>query len=388
MTFIPDWAPNIHPLLIHFPIVLLLIAPAFELGLILLKKRDGLVQMVNLLHLAAAVSVGLVYISGRIAADSVNIPTQAYTTISNHANLAFYTLIIALANGSFRGWLLIRKSENFTGTWFGLIPGLLALAMLIPTAEKGAKMVFLHGVGVSAMEAEHHHSEASATDHHHNVASEPEHHHDMEMEDHDHGHDTEMNDHEHEHEANTLDHNHVDSESLFWTASTSTLENFKHRFEWLITNMDDLEFTRVENENRASFLILIENQEGFILFPESVDNLELKAQLNIDQFDGVVRLVHHFSSRDRYDFLEINSTQLELGRIADGKKQIFDSANTSISGAVSLKAVGTEGHFRGYANEELLTHGHGPDFPAGQLGIYFKGKGKISLNELSGVEIK
>ncbi len=370
MTFIPDWAPNIHPLLIHFPIVLLLIAPAFELGLILLKKRDGLIQIVNLLHLAAAISVGLVFISGKIAADSVNIPTSAYTTISNHANLALYTLIIALANGSFRGWLLIRKSEKFTGTWFGLISGLLALAMLIPTADKGAKLVYAHGVGVSAME----------TDGHHNMASETDHPHDMD-EDGDH-------DMEHEHEANTLDHAHGDSEPFVWSASKSTLENFKHRFEWLITNMDALEITRVENESNTVFHVRIENQEGFILFPESIDNVELQAQLNIDLFDGVVRLVHHFSSRDHYDFLEINSTQLELGRIVDGKKQIFDSAKTVISGEVSLKAVGTEGHFRGYANEELLTHGHGPDLPAGKLGLYFKGKGKISLNELSGTEIE
>jgi len=369
MTFIPDWAPNIHPLLIHFPIVLLLIAPAFELGLIILKKRDGLIQVVNILHLAAAVSVGVVYISGRIAADSVNIPTQAYTTISNHANLAFYTLIIALANGSFRGWLLMRKSEIFTGTWLGLIPGILVFAMLIPTADKGAKLVFSHGVGVAAME----------TEHHHNAVSEPDHHHDMGMEE---------QDYEHEHEAKTLDHNRVDSELLFWTASTSTLDILKHRFEWLITNMDALEISRVENGSNATFHIQIENQEGFILFPESVDNLELKAQLNIDQFDGIVRLVHHFSNGDQYDFLEINPTQLELGRIVDGKKQIFETAKTAISGEMILKAVGTEGHFRGYVNEELLTHGHGPDLPAGKLGIYFKGKGDIRLNELSGIEIK
>lgn len=369
MTFIPDWAPNIHPLLIHFPIVLLFIAPVFELGLILLKKRDGLVHVANILHLAAAVSVGLVYISGRIAADSVNIPTQAYTTISNHANLALYTLIIALANGSFRAWLLIRKSEIFTGTWLGLIPGLLAFAMLIPTADKGAKLVFSHGVGVAAMENEHDHK----------AGSEPEHHHDMETEDHD---------HEHAHEANSLDHNQVDSESLFWTASTSTLDNFKHRFEWLITNMDALEITRVENGSNAVYRIRIEKQEGFILFPKSIDNLELQARLNIDQFDGIVRLVHHFSNADQYDFLEINPTEVELGRIVDGEKQIFDSAEAAISGDVILKAVGTEGHFRGYANEELLAHGHGPDLPAGKLGIFFKGKGDISINELSGIEIK
>lgn len=373
MTLIPDWAPNIHPLLIHFPIVLLLIAPAFELGLILLKKRDGLVQMVNILHLAAAVSVGLVYISGRIAADSVNIPTQAYTTISNHANLAFYTLIIALANGSFRGWLLIRKSEIFTGTWLGLIPGLLAFAMLIPTADKGAKLVFSHGVGVAAME----------TDRHHNVASESEHHHEMEIDEHGQDHE-----HEHEQEANTLDQNHIDSESLTWSASTSTLENFSQRLEWLITQPEAMGISKVNNEKGTSFTIHLEDQETLILFPELLANLELQAQLNFSKFAGVVRLVHHFSSVDQYDFLEANSTEVLLGRIVEGKKKIFDSAKANLSKTVILKAVGTEGHFRGYANDYLLTHGHGPDLPTGQLGIYFKGKGNISLNELSGVEIK
>ena len=32
MQFVPEWAPNIHPIIIHFPIVLLIIAVLFDLA--------------------------------------------------------------------------------------------------------------------------------------------------------------------------------------------------------------------------------------------------------------------------------------------------------------------------------------------------------------------
>lgn len=86
MNFPPEWAPNIHPLLIHFPIVLLLLAPLLDLCAILFKKQQWLKNSANLIYVLAGLGLIITYFSGRLAADSVDIPTQAYTTLSRHAD--------------------------------------------------------------------------------------------------------------------------------------------------------------------------------------------------------------------------------------------------------------------------------------------------------------
>jgi len=356
MNLLPEWAPNIHPMLIHFPIVLLLLAPLFDVGALVFKKSPWLLPAANFLYFLAGFSVVLVFISGKLAAQNIDIPTDAYVTISKHANWALYTLILAGINGAIRVFLMINiKGESFS-RWYMLIPGLLGIVFLINTADQGAKLVFAHGVGVSAkMNSNHHKMEVQI---------------------------------ESEAAVHTHEHADPDVESLQWSAATSTLESFSHRFEWLITQPEEMGISKGNNENGTAFNIHLEDQETLILFPEFVSNLELQTQLNFDKFEGIVRLVHHFSSLDQYDFLEASSTEVLLGRIVGGKKKIFDSAKPNLSKAVTLKAVGTEGHFRGYSDNELLTHGHGPDFPAGKLGLYLKGSGLISLNELSATEIE
>ena len=38
-SFLPEWAPNIHPMLVHFPIVLFIIAVFLDLVNLLWKKE-------------------------------------------------------------------------------------------------------------------------------------------------------------------------------------------------------------------------------------------------------------------------------------------------------------------------------------------------------------
>ena len=41
MSLTPDWAPNIHPLVIHFPIALLVAAAMTDLADMLLRDRTS-----------------------------------------------------------------------------------------------------------------------------------------------------------------------------------------------------------------------------------------------------------------------------------------------------------------------------------------------------------
>ena len=42
MTFIPDWAPNVHPMLVHFPIALLCVAVLLDAVALAMRKQAGL----------------------------------------------------------------------------------------------------------------------------------------------------------------------------------------------------------------------------------------------------------------------------------------------------------------------------------------------------------
>jgi len=348
MSFIPEWAPNIHPVLIHFPIVLLMMAPMLDAGAIIFKKQRWLLKNANLVYALAGLSVLIVYVSGRFAADSVEIPTQAYTTLSTHANWALYTLILGGANAALRGYQLFRGNEDRPFQWFLIIPGLVVVVLLFFTADNGAKLVYAHGVGVTVMEQVDHHSAAE--------------------------------EHSYENSADVAHHDGRDYDSASQTSETELEQDF----EWILGDAESVNLKIAQEHDGDIISLKLDMQEALFVLPEIYTNLEFTAKVNRDEFKGNVRLVHHASNANNYDLLELGDSTLKLGRVKNGGVVTFDSGNYDGSGWLSLKVVGTKGHFRGYVNQKLVAHGHGADLPPGKIGVYAKGSGILKLSELSG----
>jgi len=350
MSFIPEWAPNIHPVLIHFPIVLLLLAPLLDVAGLMFKKHRWLIQNANLMYFFAGISLVVVYLSGRVAADSVDIPTQAYLTLSTHADWALYTLILGGFNAAFRGYQLFKGKEDRPSQGFLIIPGLVVVVLLFFTADNGAKLVYAHGVGVTVMEQDDHHAKAAV--------------------------------HSHENATDDSHHDGVDHDSASQTSETDS----EHDFIWMLGDAESVEFEIAQGQNGEVLSLKLDSQEALFVLPEIYTNLEFIGTVNRDGFKGDVRLVHHASNTSNYDFLELGDATVKLGRVKNGELVTFDSGNHAESGWISLKVVGTKGHFRGYVNQKLVAHGHGADLPPGKIGVYAKGSGSLKLSELS-VEI-
>ncbi len=147
MQLIPDWAPNIHPLIIHFPIVLLLVAVFIDAVSIWFQKywlyNSGL-----MMYLFGTLGAITAYITGRIAADTVSSSFKAELTMSKHSDWALYTVIF------FSIYTLIRliflkkiNPENKLIRMAVLIVALAGLFLLVSTADLGGKLVFKYGVG-------------------------------------------------------------------------------------------------------------------------------------------------------------------------------------------------------------------------------------------------
>ncbi|MCW5900824.1 MAG: hypothetical protein KIT30_00010 [Cyclobacteriaceae bacterium] len=146
-TLLPDWAPNIHPLLVHFPIVLFVIAVLADVSYFSLNKewiRNAAVTLFTLSGLAALAT----YFSGKQAIDSLVVPFEAELTASSHSDWALYTLIyfgILAAIRSFLFWKNLDKKKVILSAL--IVLSLIGAGMLANTADKGAKLVYKYGVG-------------------------------------------------------------------------------------------------------------------------------------------------------------------------------------------------------------------------------------------------
>ena len=71
MNLIPAWAPNIHPLLVHFPLALLCAAIAIDLVGCACRCNKPLRQAATLLYALGTVGAIAAYLSGRAASQSI-----------------------------------------------------------------------------------------------------------------------------------------------------------------------------------------------------------------------------------------------------------------------------------------------------------------------------
>ena len=92
MNPIPDWAPNIHPLLVHFPIALLYAAIAVDLVGCACWCNKPLRQAATLLYGLGAVGAIAAYLTGHAASQTVWLPGMAEPVLKEHWDWAWRTV--------------------------------------------------------------------------------------------------------------------------------------------------------------------------------------------------------------------------------------------------------------------------------------------------------
>ena len=150
MTLFPDWAPNLHPLIIHFPIAWWVTAVVVDLVAIALPRAAWADTVPSFLYPAGAFSAVVAYLTGRQAAATVLIPGMAHPIVQQHWNWALATTISVAIVALVRLWTRFRRQRPDRATRTALVvAALVALVCLFQTAERGARLVYEHGVGVS-----------------------------------------------------------------------------------------------------------------------------------------------------------------------------------------------------------------------------------------------
>jgi uncharacterized membrane protein len=180
--------PNAHPLAVHFPITLTLIALLFSLGARLRSKHSSAIQLATVGHWSlwvAALSAVTAATFGWLAYNSVNHDDAGHAAMLLHRNWAIPTagglVILAILDA----W---KSRANQLMRWPVLIVLFLLSASVAVTSWLGGEVVYRHGIGVLSLPeseegTEGHHQDQGAAkghEHHHETAEqEPaaEHHH-------------------------------------------------------------------------------------------------------------------------------------------------------------------------------------------------------------------
>jgi uncharacterized membrane protein len=149
MQLIPEWAPNVHPMIVHFPIVLVMLAALADLVYVVRPRLRGAGALAPSLYVLGALSSVSAYVTGRLAAGTVFIPGMAHGLVDKHGQWALATMISFVVLATLRPvGRLVGVADTRTTRLVFLVLGLAVLVLVQQTAERGARLVYEQGVGV------------------------------------------------------------------------------------------------------------------------------------------------------------------------------------------------------------------------------------------------
>ena len=147
--------PSLHVMVIHFPIALLFLAPLFDIGCMVFRRRVWLDRAATTLYVIGTIGAGAAYLTGQRAAAALqDLSPATESAIADHENLAVLTLITLSIVSLVRlmvSWLS-RYDRRINLGIFRLVAlpvALAGLTMLALTADRGGNLVYRHGVGVT-----------------------------------------------------------------------------------------------------------------------------------------------------------------------------------------------------------------------------------------------
>ena len=356
MELIPEWAPNIHPILVHFPIAIFLLAVLMDFLNFFLPDNwwDDLKS--TILYGIGAVSGIAAYYTGTLAADSVFLPSGAQSVLNEHADWALWTVwffgIYAVLRILLQWYQKMDQQAIRIGLFVIALPGVF---FLYETGDHGAKMVFGYGAGTGQL-VEQQSTTSVSTDS--------------------------------LQQANTT-FRVSDNGNWLWEIGPNGVSTLLSRFRWLEGSASKLQPTVVNSGNNHLLRISADSTTNFFVGKDSFQNVQVDYYLDLSDFEGSISLVNHVQDAQNYDFVTLSSDgTISQGRVSEGNREVFAEESYSASGMLFVRTVGNGTHFRGYINKEMVVHGHGDAPETGSVGLKLNGTGSILIDRISLTQLK
>lgn len=161
MQFFPDWT-SLHPLVVHFPIALLLVAPVLALIGVLARRQRGLAAAALLLMVLGTAGAWLAVGTGEAAGEAAESTPGIEPVLERHGDMAettgtlFTVLTLAYAALILAPWALKRKPLRVAelaahGAFLAVYA--VAAVYLARTAQQGGLLVHQYGVHAAGQSA-------------------------------------------------------------------------------------------------------------------------------------------------------------------------------------------------------------------------------------------
>lgn len=352
MSILPEWAPNIHPMLVHFPLAILFFAALMDLLTFFLDKKWWDEKKTAVTYLIGAAAAVVVYFTGGMAADSLDIPKIAYHAVGAHAGWAEWTVwffgiyailrIILSALGKF-------ENARVHGLFFVL--SFVGLFFLYETGEHGANLVFNYGLGTGNLAKQK--MESAPSEEAVGFAKDQE-------------------------------------GNWSWKIGPDAVNTFNKYFDWM-SGDTTAGNPRAVTKDSTHYLQFVA-AKSFFVTDSTYNDFQFDVDLNASALNGDLLLVHHVQDAENYDYMALHKDgSATLGRVRDGSSETIEEAKVNWKKAHHIKFVNSGEHQRGYVDGELILHGHLEAAPAGGVGLNPRGEGsllvqKMELSKLTGEE--
>lgn len=347
MHLIPKWAPNIHPLIIHFPIALLIIAFFFDFLALVWKKYPWLSTSALILYVIGTGAAVLAMLTGIDAANSIHIPMAAKQAVSIHSTWAHDTVWFYSIFTIVRIYFFWEGEHDETYFKIGVfLVGFIGMYLLYETGDHGAMLVYKYGLGTPATET----NKISAS----------------------------------QKKSSPTTPVIYPNGGWSWEPGSNAKKVLKNDFEWIIGSESVLKPESIKDGNGNTLLEMnATGKPALFVFPQSMYILQTQARFMIKNFKGTIALTDHVENAKNYDFLALKNGKILQGRMINGTKEILVKKNVKESGWVTISLNITGRHHHVYMNGKKITQTIFNLKKPAPSGLYIDGKGKLLLKYYS-----
>ncbi len=137
----------LHPMIVHFPIALLIIGFLAEIvGLV--TKKQLFSGMAFILLLVGAAGTVAAYISGGYAGDGITEAGSLKNALDTHEEAAFLTLVLICSAAILSILITVFRIRLAGVRWFAVLVFLAGVLSIARTGYYGGELVFKHAAGV------------------------------------------------------------------------------------------------------------------------------------------------------------------------------------------------------------------------------------------------